>query len=70
MEAEESSSINSENVRIAGLESQILNSQEITVRLNRELDSALLRITTLENVCSENQNDLHEKRLRIQQLND
>ncbi|CAF3945710.1 unnamed protein product [Adineta steineri] len=70
MEAEESSSINSENVRIAGLESQILNSQEIIVRLNRELDSALLRITTLENVCSENQNDLHEKRLRIQQLND
>ncbi|CAF1103599.1 unnamed protein product [Adineta steineri] len=70
MEAEESSSINSENVRIAGLESQILNSQEIIVRLNRELDSALLRITTLENVCSENQNDLHEKRSRIQQLND
>ncbi|CAF4124529.1 unnamed protein product [Rotaria sp. Silwood2] len=69
MEAEEPS-ISSENARIAGLESQILNSQEIIVRLNRELDSALLRIATLENVCSENQNDLHEKRNRINHLND
>jgi hypothetical protein len=69
MEADESSSI-LENNRIAGLESQILNSQEIIIRLNRELDSALLRIATLENVCSENQNDLHEKRSRIQKLND
>jgi len=69
MEAEDSSII-SENTRIIGLESQILNSQEIIVRLNRELDSALLRITTLENVCSENQNDLHEKRIRLKQLND
>jgi hypothetical protein len=55
---------------VSGLESQILNSQEIIVRLNRELDSALLRITTLENVCSENQNDLHEKRIRLKELND
>jgi len=69
MKAEDSSII-SENARIAGLESQILNSQEIIVRLNRELDSALHRITTLENVCSENQTDLHEKRNRIKQLND
>ncbi|UJR14143.1 hypothetical protein I4U23_001137 [Adineta vaga] len=66
MEINESSS----DARIVGLEAQILNSQEVIVRLNRELDSALLRITTLENVCSDNQNDLHEKRSRIQQLND
>jgi chromosome segregation ATPase len=69
MEADESSVV-LENTRITGLESQILNSQEIIVRLNRELDSALLRITTLENVCSENQTDLHEKRSRIKELND
>ncbi|CAF3560109.1 unnamed protein product [Rotaria sp. Silwood1] len=69
MEAEESSIV-SDNAHIVGLESQILNSQEVIVRLNRELDSALLRISTLENVCSENQNDLHEKRNRINKLND
>ncbi|CAF1099022.1 unnamed protein product [Adineta ricciae] len=67
MQADESSS---NDDRIAGLESQILNSQEIIARLNRELDSALLRITTLESVCSDNQTDLHEKRSRIQQLTD
>lgn len=67
MEIEEPS-VGSENARIAGLESQILNSQEIIVRLNRELDSALLRIATLENVCAEDQNDLHEKRNRINDL--
>lgn len=67
IEAEETS-ISSETNHIAGLEAQILNSQESLVRLNRELDSALLRITTLENVCSENQTDLHDKRQRIQQL--
>ncbi|CAF1138756.1 unnamed protein product [Rotaria sordida] len=69
MEAEEPSIV-MDNARIVGLESQILNSQEIIVRLNRELDSALLRIATLENVCSENQNDLHEKRNRINDLID
>ncbi|CAM4858874.1 unnamed protein product [Rotaria socialis] len=67
METEESA-VGSENARLAGLESQILNSQEIIVRLNRELDSALHRIATLENVCSETQNDLHEKRNRINRL--
>jgi len=70
MEADESSSFVSENARIAGLESQILNSQDVIVRLNCELDNALLRITTLETVCSQTQNDLHEKRLRIKQLDD
>jgi hypothetical protein len=70
MEAADESSMVLENNRIAGLESQILNSQEVIIRLNRELDSALLRITTLENVCSDNQNDLHEKRHRIKKLND
>jgi chromosome segregation ATPase len=69
MEVEESS-MASDDVRITGLESQILNSQEIIVRLHCELDSALLRITTLETVCSENQNDLHEKRMRIKELDD
>jgi chromosome segregation ATPase len=83
MEAEDSSMI-SENTRtadlesqilnsqeiIAGLESQVLNSQEIILRLNRELDNASLRITTLENVCAENQNDLHEKRNRLKKFND
>lgn len=69
METEEASTV-SDNARIAGLESQVLNSQEIIVRLNRELDSALLRIETLENVCSENQSDLHEKRNRINDLTD
>ncbi|CAM4789639.1 unnamed protein product [Rotaria magnacalcarata] len=67
MEAEEST-VGSDNARLAGLESQILNSQEIIVRLNRELDNALHRIATLENVCSETQNDLHEKRNRINRL--
>lgn len=66
MQADETSS----DDRITGLESQILNSQEVIARLNRELDSALLRITTLESVCSDNQTDLHEKRSRIQQLTD
>lgn len=69
LEAEDSSVI-PENSRIAELESQVFNSQESLVRLNRELDSALLRITTLENVCTENQNDLHEKRTRLKRLND
>jgi hypothetical protein len=63
MEADDSPII-SEN----DLESQILSSQESMVRLNRELDNALLRITTLENICSENQIDLHEKRTRIKEL--
>jgi len=63
MEADDSPII-SEN----HFESQILSSQESMVRLNRELDNALLRITTLENICSENQIDLHEKRSRIKEL--
>ena len=66
----EDPSIILENNRIAGLEAQILSSQESLIRANRELDSALLRITTLENVCLENQTDLHEKRTRISELND
>ena len=47
------------DAQIAGLESQVLNSQGIILRLNGELDNASLRISTLENVCSENQIDLH-----------
>ena len=54
--------------QIAGLESQVLNSQEIIVRLNGELDNAVLRINTLENICSENQTDLHNKRQKIKAL--
>lgn len=54
--------------QIAGLESQVLNSQAIIVRLNSELDNAALQISTLKNVCSENQTDLHEKRQKIQNL--
>jgi hypothetical protein len=67
MQADDSPII-SENNRISDLESQIISSQESMVRLNHELDNALLRITTLENICSENQIDLHEKRSRIKEL--
>lgn len=69
MEAEDSS-VTPEDPRIADLESQILNSQESLIRVNHELDSALLRIATLENVCTENQTDLHEKRTRLKRLSD
>ena len=61
-------SMSAADARVAGLETQVLNSQGIIVRLNGELDNAILRISTLENVCSENQADLHEKRQRIKSL--
>ena len=69
MDADDAAS-RSDATHLAGLESQILNSQEIIVRLNGELDSALLRIETLETFCSDYQDDLHEKRQRIKQLDE
>lgn len=70
MDENDQPSINSKNDHLAGLETQILNSQESLIRVNRELDSALLRNTTLEQVCSDNQTEIHEKRRRISELND